>query len=96
MTTRFHRLQLTLDPELEIVLRGISELRGRPQASIVREWLAEATPALRSVLEAMYIVRDGPKMAARAIQELGERVEAHGRQTGLDLRRRAGRPRKRG
>lgn len=96
MTTRYPRLQVTIDPELDAVLEGLADLQGRPKATIVRQWLVEATPAFLSAVEALRVVKGAPAVAARAIVGALDAAEAHGRQVGLSLRRKAGRPRKSG
>lgn len=50
MATKKRRLLVTLEPELDEVLRGLARLRGKPQASIVRGLLDSALPQLRELL----------------------------------------------
>jgi hypothetical protein len=50
MATQKRRLLVTLEPELDVLLRKLAKLRGRPQSSVVGELLQGALPTLRELV----------------------------------------------
>lgn len=50
MPTVKKRLQITLSPELDRTVSGLSKVHGKPKAAIIREFLDDAEPSLRALL----------------------------------------------
>lgn len=50
MPTLKKRLQITLSPELDRTVSGLSRVHGKPKAAIIREFLDDAEPSLRALL----------------------------------------------
>lgn len=62
MTTRKKRLQITIEPELEPVLDRLSDLMGKPKATLVTDLLMSSLGVLSQtveVLERAKQVKDG-------------------------------------
>ena len=58
MPSQKPRINLTLDNELKDVLSDLSELMGKPQATIITDFLIEMYPALVGLRDALIDVRD--------------------------------------
>jgi predicted DNA-binding protein len=95
VTTSLPRLQVTIDPELGAVLKALSELRGKPQASIIRELMLEAVPALEEVVGALRLAQTSPQEAIARMVKMADASVVEVNQATLPFRRKTGRPRKR-
>lgn len=76
MPTKFRRLMLTLDPPLDAALARVSALMGKPQATICRELMSEAIPALDAMAKALEQARTQPKHAVAGMVDMLERKVA--------------------
>lgn len=59
MPTKKRRIQLCLDPDLDIVFAKLSELTGRPQSALVTELLRDTLPVLQQTVEALELAKSG-------------------------------------
>ena len=96
MGTKFRRLNIVLDPDTDRVIVDLSRLTKRPQAAIIRELMREATPALAETVAALSLAATSPQRAVDRMVAMSDRVVAGVNQLTLGLRRKQGRPRKRG
>lgn len=76
MPTKFRRLMLTLDPPLDVALERVSALLGKPQATICRELMIQAIPALDAMAEALERAKTQPRQAVAGMVEHLERKAA--------------------
>lgn len=74
MTTIAARLSVTPSPAAEPVLIELAKLTGKPKATIVRELLDEAMPALQMTLEALRVAKSHPERAQALMAEFGARA----------------------
>ncbi len=71
MPTYQRRMMITLTPELEAVLPRLARLQGAPQATIVRELLMGALPALQGMARALELAQqDKPREAHNLMAEV--------------------------
>lgn len=73
MPTKFRRLMLTLDPPLDTALARVSALLGKPQATICRELMIQAIPALDAMADALEKASTQPRQAVAGMVDLLER-----------------------
>lgn len=67
------------------LLQELSGLTGKAPATIVRELLDEAAPALETTIEAFRAIRDRPEQAQAAVSRLAAQAHAVIAQATLDL-----------
>lgn len=79
------RMQVTPTETTYRLLRRISELTGKAPATITRELLAEATPALEATVEALEMLHKRPTQAMRAVDRMLEGAMMDAAQARLDL-----------
>ena len=79
------RMQVTPSETVYRLLAAISELTGKPPATIVRELLDEAVPALEMTLEAFQTIRARPEEARAAVMRMAEQADQIVTQERLDL-----------
>lgn len=88
------RLMITLDPETSRVLVDLQELMGKPQATILRDYVRELTPVLGEVAKALKIAQRRPQEAIEAISGMATEKALDTLQMVLPMRRKRGRPKK--
>ena len=91
MATIEKRLTVTPSPTTGPLLRELSKLTGKPAATIVRELLDEAAPALLEVVEALRIAKTRPEKAIEAFQRMATKAHADLAQLQMDIRHVPGR-----
>lgn len=64
------RVVVTPSPSTGPLLTALSEALGKPRATIVRELLDEAAPALQVMLEAVRVLKTRPEAAQAAMARL--------------------------
>lgn len=85
MATIEKRITITPTAVTAPLLRELSALTGKPQATIVRELLDEAAPALQATVEAMRLVKKRPEEAMAAFQRMAIKAHAELAQLQLDI-----------
>lgn len=83
MPTIEKRISITPTTTVAPLLRELSELTGKPAATIVRELLDEAAPALLDTVKALRLVKSRPDQAIAAFQRMA--AKAHGELAQLQL-----------
>lgn len=96
MATQFRRLNVTLDDQTDIALRRLSVLARKPQATLIREWLRQATPAFEDMVRAFELAKTAPIEAVALMVRQSDEAANELRQATMPFRRKPGRPRKRG
>ena len=79
------RLQVTPSETSSHLLAELSKLTGKGQATIVRELLDEANPALEVAVEAFRQIRRRPEMAREAVHRMAAQAHQVIAQATLDL-----------
>lgn len=79
------RMQVTPTRTTYMLLRELSELTGKAPATITRELLDEAIPALETAVEAMRMLKERPGAAMQAVDRMLDGAMAHAAQARLDL-----------
>ncbi len=59
MPTKKRRIQLCLDPDLDVVFAKLSALTGRPQSALVTELLRDTLPVLQQTVDALELAKSG-------------------------------------
>lgn len=96
MSTRLTRITISLDPHVEATLRSLSDVRRTPMATIIRELLVEAQPALAESTKLLKLAFTKPREAAERMARFAEEYAGSVAQGELPMARKAGRPRKSG
>lgn len=79
------RMQVTPTRTTYALLRQMQELTGKAPATITRELLDEAVPALEMALEALRMLKDRPKAAQQAVDRMLDTAMMGAAQARLDL-----------
>jgi predicted DNA-binding protein len=79
------RIGLSPTPRVAACLRELSELTGKPVATIVREMLEEAAPVLESTIQALRLVKTKPRQAVAAMDRVMTNLVGQAQQAQLDL-----------
>ena len=79
------RMQVTPTATTYALLRRLSELTGKAPATITRELLDEATPALEGAIEAMRMFNERPQHAMQAVDRMLDTAMQGVTQARLDL-----------
>lgn len=79
------RMHVTPSEQTHRLLTELSKLTGKPPATIVRELLDEATPALQMTVDAFQTLRDRPEESEAAVHRLAAKAHAVIAQATLDL-----------
>lgn len=79
------RMQVTPSQSTFLLLRELSELTGQAPATIVRELLDEAAPALQMTLEAFRAIKARPQEAQAAVARMAAQAHQVIAQATLDL-----------
>lgn len=79
------RMQVTASEQVFSLLREISKLTGKAPATLVRELLDEAAPALQMMLEAYRDLHTKPEQAQAAVMRMAAQGHALIAQASLDL-----------
>lgn len=82
---RNERVAVTLSPESLATLTEISELLGRPKSALISDLVDQTLPAMVTTLNALRVVRDQPREAARLIKEFTASTVAKVGQAQLDF-----------
>lgn len=85
MPTIEKRLFITPSPTVGPLLRELSKVTGKPAATLVREFLDEAAPALQMTLEALKMAKTRPAEAQAAMARLSAQAINQLTQQQLDL-----------
>lgn len=83
MATMKRRLLVTLEPEIDLVLRRLSVVRGRPQSALVRELLDAARPGLERAAELLEEAAAADPRAALAAMATVARGEIENASQGM-------------
>ena len=78
-------MQVTPSERSYRLLKALSELTGQPPATIVRELLDEAAPALETTIEAFRSIKARPQEAQAAVARMAAQAHATIAQATLDL-----------
>lgn len=79
------RMHVTPTEETYHLLVRLATLTGKPHATIVRELLDEAAPALRMTVDALETLKDRPREARAAVARLAAEAHREIAQITLDL-----------
>lgn len=79
------RMQVTPTEQVYRLLTELSKIQGKPQATIVREILDEAVPALEMTLEAFRTIHSRPDQSKAAVMRLASQAQMAIAQATLDL-----------
>ena len=79
------RMHVTPSESVHALLGELSRLTGKPPATIVRELLDEAVPALEGSVEALRMLKDRPQAAMQAVDRMLEGAMQDATQARLDL-----------
>lgn len=79
------RMHVTPSERVSLLLRELSQLIGKAPATIVRELLDEAAPALEMTLEAYRDIQKRPEEAQAAVQRMAAKAHQVIAQASLDL-----------
>lgn len=79
------RIQVTPSDQAARLLGELSKLTGKGQATIIRELLDEAAPALQMTVDAFRQIQARPEEAQAAVMRLAAQAHATIAQTTLDL-----------
>lgn len=79
------RMHVTPSETAYRLLRELSVVTGRPPATMVRELLDEAVPALQAILEAHRMLKTRPQQAQQAMARLANAAIRDLSQVQLDL-----------
>lgn len=79
------RMQVTPTEKVYRLLTELSKLQGKPQATIVREILDEAAPALEMTIEAFRAIHSRPEEARAAVMRMASQAQIRIAQATLDL-----------
>ena len=90
MATIEKRLSITPSPATGPLLRDLAKLTGKPAATIVRELLDEAAPALKETVEALRIAKKRPQEALAAFERMAARAHGDLAQLQLDIQTQQG------
>ena len=78
-------MHVTPSASVHALLAEMQRLTGKPPATIVRELLDEAVPALEGAVEALRVLKQRPQAAMHAVDRLLETAITHATQARLDL-----------
>ena len=81
------RMQVTPSETVYRLLAAISKLTGKPPATLVREMLDEAIPALEMTLEAFQTIKARPEETQAALLRMAAQAHQTIQQATLDLDR---------
>ncbi|MCR6497401.1 hypothetical protein LJB71_15080 [Thermomonas sp. S9] len=79
------RMHVTPSESVHALLRELSQLTGKPPATIVREMLDEAAPALEMAVQAFRALHRRPQEAQAAIARMAAKAHQTIAQATLDL-----------
>lgn len=79
------RMQVTPTRTTYALLQEMQALTGKAPATITRELLDEATPALEAAIEALRVLKQRPQAAMQAVDRMLETAITHATQARLDL-----------
>lgn len=79
------RLQVTPTEQVYLLLTELSKIAGKPQATIVREILDEAAPALQMTIDAYRTIHSRPEEARAAVMRMASQAQITIAQATLDL-----------
>lgn len=85
MATIEKRIQLTPSSRTAPLLRELATITGKPVATLVREILDEAAPALEMTLEAFRQIAERPDQMQEAITRMAAKAHQSIAQATLDL-----------
>lgn len=78
-------MQVTPTERVSLLLRELSAITGKAPATIVREILEEAAPALEMTLDAFRTISERPHEAQAAVMRMAAEAHASIAQVSLDL-----------
>lgn len=81
------RMHVTPSENVHALIRELSRLTGKQPATIVRELLDEAVPALENAVTALRMLQERPQEAMRAVDRMIDGVVQDVTQARLDLDR---------
>lgn len=79
------RMHVTPSISVHALLGQLSRLTGKPPATIVRELLDEAIPALETSVEALQMLKDRPQAAMQAVDRMLDDAMRGATQARLEL-----------
>ncbi len=79
------RMQVTPTRTTYALLREMQDLTGKAPATITRELLDEATPALVAAIEALRVLKQRPRQAMQAVDRMLDSAMLEVAQARLDL-----------
>ena len=79
------RMQVTPTRTTFLLLKEMERLTGKAPATITRELLDEANPALEAAIEALRILKERPQAAMRAVDRMLDSAMLGAAQARLDL-----------
>lgn len=79
------RMQVTPTRTSFLLLKEMERLTGKAPATITRELLDEATPALEAAIEALRVLKQRPKQAMQAVDRMLDTAMLGAAQARLDL-----------
>ena len=79
------RMHVTPSENVHALLGEVSRLTGKPPATIVRELLDEAVPALEASVEALRMLKNRPMQAMQAVDRMLDTAMLGAAQARLDL-----------
>lgn len=85
MPTAQPRIQITPTLQSHLLLKRLSKLTGKGKATIVRELLEEASPALEMMLEAMEQLKKRPQEMEAVVHRMAAEAHQTIAQATLDL-----------
>lgn len=86
MPAKRPRMHITPSEQGYRLLQELSKLTGKAPATIVRELLDEAAPALETTIDAFRLLRDRPDQSQAAVARLAAQAHAAIAQATLDLK----------
>lgn len=85
MTDKKPRMQVTPTRTTFALLKEMERLTGKPSATITRELLDEANPALEMAIDALRTLKDRPQAAMQAVDRMLDTAMMGAAQARLDL-----------
>ena len=79
------RMHVTPSESVHALLAEMQRLTGKPPATIVREFLDEAVPALETAVEALRMLKERPQAAMQAVDRMLDTAMLGAAQARLDL-----------
>lgn len=78
-------MHVTPSESVHALLAELQRLTGKPPATIVREFLDEAVPALENAVDALRMLKDRPQAAMQAVDRMLDTAMLGAAQARLDL-----------